>query len=243
MQHEVESLLKLMYCGEINIKDEKSATKLLQFAASLGIDDKRNFSVINCVEDNKLEKKENADAEKEDNLVNTIVKEENETNTFETDKSPPNDALSEQSVNDEEYEEGFEGVWGNTHKIDSKELKPTVSNNGKKCIVNFDVSTGKTKYSCVNCGKTSNDRSNLWDHIYSVHERRKHPCTKCSYQASNRSNLWQHVKSIHENVKYPCKTTTCSYQASNRSNLRHHVKSKHENAKFTLLTGRKDKTI
>ena len=240
VQHEVESLLKLMYCGEINIKDEKSATKLLQFAASLGIDDKRNFSVRNCVEDNKLEKKENADAEKEDNLVNTIVKDENETNTFETDKSAPNDALSEQSVNDEEYEEGFEGVWGNTHKIDSKELKPTVSNNGKKCIVNFDVSTGKTKYSCVNCGKTSNDRSNLWDHIYSVHERRKHPCTKCSYQASNRSNLWQHVKSIHENVKYPCTTTTCSYQASNRSNLRHHVKSKHENAKFTYRKKRQD---
>ena len=50
-------------------------------------------------------------------------------------------------MNDEEFEETIEGVWGNKHKIDSKELKPTVSNNGKKCIVNFDVSTGKTKYS------------------------------------------------------------------------------------------------
>ena len=73
-------------------------------------------------------------------------------------------------MNDEEFEEAIEGVWGNTHKIDSKELKPTVSNNGKKCIVNFDVSTGKTKYSCVNCGKTSNDRSNLWNHILCMRE-------------------------------------------------------------------------
>ena len=121
-----------------------------------------------------------------DKLVNTIVKKENETDTFGTDKS---DALSEQSVNDEEFEEAIEGVCGNTYKIDFKDLKQMVPNNGKKCIVNFDVSTGKTKYSCVKCGKTSNDRSNLWNHIYSVHEGRKHTCTKCNYQASNRSNL------------------------------------------------------
>ena len=34
MQHEVDSLLKLMYCGEINIKDEKSATKKAQVNTS-----------------------------------------------------------------------------------------------------------------------------------------------------------------------------------------------------------------
>ena len=51
-------------------------------------------------------------------------------------------------------------------------------------------------------------------------------CEVCEYKVSQKSQLQQHIKSIHDGVKYRCKY--CDYEASWRDNLQLHVKSIHD---------------
>ena len=53
----------------------------------------------------------------------------------------------------------------------------------------------------------------------------KHSCEFCEYEATTKSNLHQHVQSIHNGVKHSCEF--CEYKASSKGNLHKHIKSIH----------------
>ena len=58
----------------------------------------------------------------------------------------------------------------------------------------------------------------------------KFDCKLCDYEANRKSNLSQHVKSIHEGIKFDWKL--CDYKSIQRNSFTKHVKSIREGIKF-----------
>ena len=55
-------------------------------------------------------------------------------------------------------------------------------------------------------------------------------CALCAYKTFRKSNLTQHVRTVHDRVKgFGCER--CDYRSARRSNVAHHVKTVHENIK------------
>ena len=80
---------------------------------------------------------------------------------------------------------------------------------------------------CFTCDFKTKQRSNLLQHIRSIHET--YQCTLCVNKFTTKGNLQKHIKSVHEGQKFPCQQ--CEYKATFKVNLKKHIKSVHEGPK------------
>ena len=63
-----------------------------------------------------------------------------------------------------------------------------------------------------------------YDHITKKNND-EYQCPNCNYTSKFKSNVKQHIKSIHEGKKYPCKL--CDKVVTQPSDLRRHIKKSH----------------
>ena len=84
----------------------------------------------------------------------------------------------------------------------------------------------KQRIKCEYCDKTYSNRSNLQQHLESVHMQLVHRCPDCDAPFTRKSHLRQHVRSIHEFVRYACEQ--CDYLATTEGHLKQHVRAVHE---------------
>lgn len=83
-------------------------------------------------------------------------------------------------------------------------------------------------YQCSICLYKSPRKSNVSQHVKTVHQRIKDfACPLCSYKSSRKSNLANHVKTVHENIKdFSCRY--CEFKSSRKYNIVQHIKRVHK---------------
>ncbi|KAL3276140.1 hypothetical protein HHI36_020859 [Cryptolaemus montrouzieri] len=104
---------------------------------------------------------------------------------------------------------------------------PSVPN--ERNIIDDGVRLKMVKYECSKCEYQVTEKSDLREHIESVHSNLKEfKCIHCDYTAIRRGLLLQHKNEVHLGVKnYKC--TKCDYQTSRRSEFKIHTNSVHLN--------------
>ena len=50
-------------------------------------------------------------------------------------------------------------------------------------------------FQCPDCDKNYTHKTNLQDHIRTIHKGEKITCTECDYKATNKSNISRHINS------------------------------------------------
>ena len=78
----------------------------------------------------------------------------------------------------------------------------------------------KKLYGCDICGFRSSLKTNLKQHILSVHEgMRRYKCELCDYKCHKKYNLDQHIASVHDkNKNFQCEN--CDYSSSNKATVK-----------------------
>ncbi|TRY80463.1 hypothetical protein TCAL_10487 [Tigriopus californicus] len=91
----------------------------------------------------------------------------------------------------------------------------------------LNIGTEGTEYECTSCDYKSPRRSNVNQHIKTVHDRiRDFACQQCPYKSSRRSNLANHVKTVHDNIKdFLCRY--CDFKSSRKYNIVQHINRVH----------------
>lgn len=57
---------------------------------------------------------------------------------------------------------------------------------------------GMKKYKCDRCGKSFNNRVNLYSHVKTIHLKKKdYQCSECEQAYSMKSYLDRHIRSVH----------------------------------------------
>ena len=85
--------------------------------------------------------------------------------------------------------------------------------------------TNLVTYMCDICSKSCKSKTNLTQHIQSVHKGLKYLCNHCEYGATTQRSLKTHNESVHEKIKYPC--NLCEYKATLKTHLKLHNRRKH----------------
>ena len=85
-------------------------------------------------------------------------------------------------------------------------------------------------FQCSQCNFKSGEKSNLKQHVVSVHDKSHYVvCTICNAKVAKRT-LPKHIESVHENVKsFEC--DKCGHKTNQKSSLDLHIKVKHDGIK------------
>ena len=67
------------------------------------------------------------------------------------------------------------------------------------------------------------DKSNLCQHVESIHDGIIHICEYCDHKATIKGSICQHMQSVHNDGKH-----SCDYKETDKSNLYQHVESIHD---------------
>ena len=81
-------------------------------------------------------------------------------------------------------------------------------------------------HTCKYCGKEFNRKSNLKEHISSIHEGGTHKCHLCNKGFGSNFNLKKHVITVHEKLKN-FKCTYCEVAYGQKGDLNRHIKRVH----------------
>ena len=167
---EMESIVEFMYLGEATFLDDK-VDDLLSVAKNLQIKQMCDTSVQNFYH-----------KEKDLNIY------ESEWHVPTGEEGPTIEIIDEgkwkvpkvfcnETTREQEIDEGID----NKIKICNDHVSPKVSNG----------------YQCPECKYTSNRKSNVRQHIRSIHEGKTYPCNFCSTVKTHPSHLITHVKRFH----------------------------------------------
>ncbi len=88
--------------------------------------------------------------------------------------------------------------------------------------------THQEEFECVECDYKTFRKSNLTQHVKTVHQRVKDfGCDRCEYRSARRSNVAYHIKTVHENVKdYEC--SFCNFKSARKYNVVQHAERVHK---------------
>jgi uncharacterized Zn-finger protein len=85
------------------------------------------------------------------------------------------------------------------------------------------------KFDCLECDYQATRKSNLTQHINTVHRGiHKFKCDQCESSFAESGNLAKHIQSVHDKVRFVCTVEGCDKSYSLKSYLINHIKSFHE---------------
>jgi uncharacterized Zn-finger protein len=93
------------------------------------------------------------------------------------------------------------------------------------------VKSSRIKHQCGVCLKEFGSPKDLKRHMDGVHLGVKFDCLECDYQATRKSNLTQHINTVHRGIhKFKCDQCENSFTASR--SLARHIQSVHSKIRF-----------
>ena len=166
---EMESIVEFMYLGEATFLDDK-VDDLLSVAKNLQIKQMCDTSVKNFYHKEK-------DLNIYESEWHVPTGEEGPTiEPFDEGKWKVPKTFCNETTREQEIDEGIENKI-----IDNDYVSPKVGN----------------EHQCPKCKYTSNRKSNVRQHIRSIHEGKTYPCNFCSTVKTHPSHLITHVKRFH----------------------------------------------
>ena len=91
---------------------------------------------------------------------------------------------------------------------------------------------GNIQHTCDICEKNFSYQSNLKKHIKRVHEHFRYNCEKCKRSYSDKFDLKNHIIGFHEKVQIVYDCDKCEKSFARKNALNRHIKSVHENIRY-----------
>ena len=245
---ELESLLKFIYLGEVNVHQKNLCTF---------ISTAKNLEFNEIVETVKEVRKEIVETLQKNNTKTNIEKitevylkeEEDPYLEFEVYQEVMTEQSSKEKVHwEDEIQPCKEGKFecdecgavltssqgrqkhkkyqhsGNFYPCDQCDYKakqPAHLRTHKNII-----HEGLRPFQCKHCDYKASLKSRLKNHMTGKHDGILQYCSICDYGTSTKHRLKIHVESVHEKLKNQC--TYCDYKVSKNRSLGEHIKSVHE---------------
>ena len=219
----LESLLKFMYHGEVNVLqgDVQSFLNIMEdFHTIRHVDSKTSLSEeLNSDSRNKTEYVTDGDSRVD--TSNETLKEERLKETL--------------AINLVSGDDGVETSSNTPNEEQPREIPAIKSEPGPR--KNTEVSTDfrkrekkKVNYKCSFCDHVTDRKKSFQNHVEVVHMniRGSWPCDECGTVFTSKASVRTHKKHVHEGIKYKCDYDGCDYQAKSIQNVAHH-KEIHEN--------------
>ncbi len=80
---------------------------------------------------------------------------------------------------------------------------------------------------CDQCEFSSNRKSNLQQHVSSVHDKsQQFPCPQCPFRSTRKANVKHHIQTVHQQLKtFQC--SHCNFKSARKYNLVQHERRMH----------------
>jgi KRAB domain-containing zinc finger protein len=87
---------------------------------------------------------------------------------------------------------------------------------------------GKEEFECEFCDYKTFCKSNMTQHVRTVHDKIKDfACNRCDFRSARRANVNYHIKTVHENIKdYSCHF--CNFKSARKYNVIQHSDRVHK---------------
>lgn len=81
---------------------------------------------------------------------------------------------------------------------------------------------------CDQCEYSSNRKSNLQQHVSSVHDKtQQFPCPQCPFRSTRKANVKHHIQTVHQQLKtFHC--SHCNFKSARKYNLVQHERRMHK---------------